>query len=287
VQDVIGAHQEESFGIRQNHSMDLKKWHALVQKYFATHEYEVFVPQRGWGERIVKRLAMRLDGHGSDQHAPDQRASEWLAARWLGGTLAAVCKKKGSPGARSLEPFADLLRCPDCHGRLIPGLDEALACSTCAFHAENEGQVYNLLPSAERKELYPGERADIIDFSLAGHEKRLIEGFHDLEGIHGNKYRWISGRAVVQLTRVNPGPQRLRIRGHASAQGIPGQVRAIVNGTETGSWKLDRPGLFLLEGDLPDAASFTIEIQASPVWNVPADERALSVNLSMIRLIPA
>ncbi len=166
-------------------------------------------------------------------------------------------------------------------------MEEALVCAACGFRAENEGQVYNLLPSAERKELYPGERADIIDFSLAGHEQRLTEGFYGLEGIHGNKYRWIAGHAVVQLTRVNPGPQRLRIRGHASAQGIPGQIRALVNGTEAGSWKLDRPGLFLLEGDLPDAESFTIEIQASPVWSVPADERVLSVNLSMIRLIPA
>jgi ubiquinone/menaquinone biosynthesis C-methylase UbiE len=288
VRDVIGAHQEESFGIRQNHSMDLKKWHALVQKYFATQEYEVFVPQRGWGERIVKRLAMRLDRHGSDP-----RASEWLAARWLGGTLAAVCKKNavcrkaGAAAARPFEAFADRLRCPDCHCPVAQSAEDALVCSACGFRAENEGQVYNLLPSAERKELYPGERADIIDFSLAGHERRLTEGFYGLEGIHGNKYRWIAGRAVVQLTRVNAGPQRLRIRGHASAQGIPGQVRAVVNGTEAESWKLDRPGLFLLEADLPDAEAYTIEILASPVWGVPADDRALSVNLSMIRLVPA
>ena len=29
VRDVIGAHQEESFGIRQNHTMGLKEWHEL------------------------------------------------------------------------------------------------------------------------------------------------------------------------------------------------------------------------------------------------------------------
>src|SRR6266478_910143 len=39
VQDVIGAHQEESFGIRQNHTMDLKAWHGLISKHFATQEY--------------------------------------------------------------------------------------------------------------------------------------------------------------------------------------------------------------------------------------------------------
>ena len=78
VRDVIGAHQEESFGIRQNHTMGLADWDSLVGKYFAEHEYEVFVPGRGWGETIVKRAA----------------ASEFQAARWLGGTLAAICKKK-------------------------------------------------------------------------------------------------------------------------------------------------------------------------------------------------
>src|SRR5579863_5609970 len=54
VRDVIGAHQEESFGIRQNHTMGLGDWQDLAQKYFAAHEYEVFVPERGWGERAVK-----------------------------------------------------------------------------------------------------------------------------------------------------------------------------------------------------------------------------------------
>ncbi len=57
VRDVIGAHQEESFGIRQNHTMGLKDWHALVEKYFVAHEYEMFVPERGWGEGVVKSLA--------------------------------------------------------------------------------------------------------------------------------------------------------------------------------------------------------------------------------------
>ena len=61
-----------------------------------------------------------------------------------------------------------------------------------------EGQVYNLLPSAERKELYPGDREDIIDFSLPGHERYLLEGWYDLEGMYGNKYRWIGGRATAK-----------------------------------------------------------------------------------------
>src|ERR1043166_2869708 len=98
VRDVIGAHQEESFGIRQNHTMGLKEWHTLVTKYFASNEYEVFVPERGWGERSVKRAV-----------------NTWRGARLLGGTLAAVCRKAGvAPAPPSIQQFEDFLRCPDC-----------------------------------------------------------------------------------------------------------------------------------------------------------------------------
>src|SRR5216684_6758475 len=76
VRDVIGAHQEESFGIRQNHTMGLKDWHRLIHKHFDDAQYEMFVPERGWGERVVKRAAMRVDPYHSD----------WSAAKLLGGT---------------------------------------------------------------------------------------------------------------------------------------------------------------------------------------------------------
>src|SRR6266478_5641265 len=90
--DVIGAHQEESFGIRQNHSMYLVDWHALISRHFVDQEYELFVPERGWGERVVKKVAIRLD----------PQRSVWRAARLLGGTLAAVCRKAGDPPAESV-----------------------------------------------------------------------------------------------------------------------------------------------------------------------------------------
>jgi ubiquinone/menaquinone biosynthesis C-methylase UbiE len=270
VRDVIGAHQEESFGIRQNHTMGVADWHALAVKYFAAQEYEVFVAERGWGERILKTIAL----------------SQWRAAAWLGGTLAAVLKKAGtSPGARPFEQFEQFLRCPDCHSPLARGAGDSLHCAACGYQAGNEGQVYNLLPSAERSELYPGEREDIIDFGLPSHERQLLEGWYELEGVFGNKYRWIGQRASAKLRRVKPGPQRLRIRGHASPPGIPGEVRAIVNGAPAGTWKLDRPGLFVLETDLSDEDEYLIEIGASPTWTVPTDDRIFTVNLSMIRLV--
>ncbi len=282
VRDVIGARQEENFGIRQNHSMGLKQWHALVRKYFAASEYDVFVPERGWGERAMKRLAIALDPHGS----------EWHAARLLGGTLAGVCRKAGEPPEPRAPDrlhnfrFEALLRCPDCHAEMARGADDILACIRCSYRAPNEEQVYNLLPSAERQELYPGQREDIIDISLPGHEKQLLDGWYDLEGVFGNKYRWIGARASARLRRVKPGPQRLRIRGHASPPAIPIEVRASVNGVRAGLWKLDRPGVFVLEaGVTGEQDEYLVEIEASPVWSVPTDDRAFTVNLSMIRLV--
>lgn len=274
VRDVIGAHQEESFGIRQNHTMGLKDWHRLIHRYFPDAEYEIFVPERGWGERVAKRAAVRLDPF----------RSEWRAARLLGGTLAAFCRKAGDPCTVS-KPLTSLLRCPDCHFALHPVSNAGLACTRCAFRAAEEGGVYNLLPSEERAELYPGDRADTIDFTLAGHEHRLLDGWHELEGVFGNKYRWMGTHAAVKLGRVRTGPQRLRIRGHAS-EGHPVELTIRVNGDEIGNWKLDRPGLFVLEADVPDAPEYRIEIQAGPPWQAPGDARTVTANIGMIQLIP-
>jgi ubiquinone/menaquinone biosynthesis C-methylase UbiE len=271
VRDVIGAHQEESFGIRQNHTMGLREWDAIAKKYFVACEYDAFVPERGWGERIVKRAAL----------------SNARAARWLGGTLAGICKKAGTaPPERSLTKFEAVLRCPDCKSSLSLDVGEALTCSRCGYRAANEEDVYNLLPSEERAELYPGERDDIIDFSLPGHEQRLLGDWYPLEGVHGNKYRWIGARADAHLRRVKPGPQRLRIRAHAQTQSVPGTVRVVVNGAPGQTFPIDRTGLYILETDLPAADHYTIEIHASPTWQVATDPRTLSLTVSMIRLVP-
>ncbi len=270
VRDVIGAHQEESFGIRQNHTMGMSEWDALAKKYFVAQEYDAFVPERGWGERIVKRAAL---------------ANE-RAARWLGGTLAGICKKAGEPPAsRTLEKFETFLRCPDCTSSLRLNGD-TLQC-TCGYSAPNEEEVYNLLPAADRAELYPGERDDIIDFSLPGHEQRLLGAWYDLEGVHGNKYRWIGARADARLKRVKSGPQRLRIRAHARPQGVPGEVHIVVNGSPLKTFPIDRTGLCILEADLPHADEYTVEIHASPVWQVPTDPRTFTLMIAMIRLVPA
>lgn len=282
VRDVIGANQEESFGIRQNHTMYLSDWNALVRRHFVEHDFDLFVPERGWGERVVKRVATRLDPYGS----------VWRAARLLGGTLAAVCRKGGDAPALKIDlaNFERYLRCPDCSGALRRDDADSLLCTGCSYTAPGEGGVYNLLRSSDRRELYPGDREDVIDFSLASHSARLGEGWYELEGVFGNKYRWIGPRATAVLKRVSSGPQRIRIRGHAQENSFQ-QGRAVtidvrVNGSQAGHWELDRIGLFVLEADLPDAAVYNIEIHAAPAWTAPPDGRALTFNFSMIRLVP-
>jgi hypothetical protein len=46
--DVVGAEQEESFGIRQNYGMWLGDWRRLMARHFAGHRSEVFAPEHGW-----------------------------------------------------------------------------------------------------------------------------------------------------------------------------------------------------------------------------------------------
>ncbi|MEO8596354.1 MAG: methyltransferase domain-containing protein [Candidatus Solibacter sp.] len=271
-QDVIGAEQEESFGIRQNHKMYLSDWHAIITRHFAEYRYQPFVPERGWGERIVKRAAL----------------NEWRAAGLLGGTLAAMCKKAGtSQPLPAIGHFETLLRCPDCHGPLSRDEADTLTCA-CGYRAPNEGGVYNLLPAKLRAELYPGDRADAIDFSLPGHAERLGEGWYELEGDFGNKYRWIGARATATLQRAHTTPQRLRIRGYAhQTQFVKGQpvVEIRANGVSVAQQPLERVGLFIIEADLPEAETYHLEITATPTWTAPDDDRTFSVNLSMIRLV--
>ncbi len=274
--DVIGADQEESFGIRQNYRMALKDWDRLIRTHFAEVQYEMFVPDRGWGERALKRAATRIDPY----------RCEWTAARLLGGVLAAFCRKEGAarPSLFRVDKFEQCLRCPDC-GSLLTREDAAvLRCAGCAYQASCEGGVYNLLPSQERAELYPGDRDDTIDFSQPGHEKRLLGSWYELEGVFGNRYRWIGASASARLVPVDPGLHRLRVRGHA-AEGHPAKLVIVANGTVVGEWTFTRPGLFVLETDLPDAKVYSIDIQAGPVWSVAGDPRTFSVNLSMLRLI--
>ena len=281
VRDVIGAHQEESFGIRQNHSMYLRDWRQLIEKHFAAVEYEIFVRSHGWGETAMRSLGRKIDRYGSD----------WVPARLLGGTLAAFCKKAGTPGgaAADIEHFERYMRCPDCHSALARDGAETLHCAACGYQAPNEGGVYNVLKLADRKELYPGDRDDLIDFSIPGHESKLGDGWYELEGVFGNKYRWIGSKATARLRRMKPGPQLVRIRGHVHEQcfsrGVPVTVDLRINGGPPRRWPMERNGLFVIEQPVDDAQEYSIELTAVPEWQAPGDQRIFTINVSMIRLV--
>ena len=288
VKDVIGAHQEESFGIRQNHTMELRDWDALVKKHFAEHHYEMFVPRRGWGEAAGYRVAKMIDKHGTD----------WVPARLLGGTLAAFCRKEGSATvAFDAAKFESILRCPDCHGALARDAnnsDSTLRCA-CGYQAPDEGGVYNLIGADERSELYPGDRADLIDFSIPGHESKLGEGWHNVEGVYGNKYRWMGSHATVTLKRMQVGANTLRLRGFAqaewfdqpAAQSTPPTIELRVNGQTISKQQLERNGMIVIEAPVPPASEYQLEIIASPIWRAPGDQRDLTWMVSLIRLIEA
>ncbi len=111
-----------------------------------------------------------------------------------------------------------------------------------------------------------------------------------MEGTFGNRYRWIGSRAIARLRRVHSVPVKLRIRGFAPetmfAVGKP-RIEAVVNGVVVREWALDRVGLFLLEADVDGTENdFTVELRVAPEWRAPGDARALTVNISMVRLVP-
>ncbi|MGQ9916687.1 MAG: methyltransferase domain-containing protein [Bryobacteraceae bacterium] len=265
--DVIGAWQEESFGIRQNHRYGLRDWLGLIHRHFADSRVLTFPRLGGWANRAVAGVLGLFPNY-----------TEARASRFLGGTIAALCCKPGRlPPGLSVE---QALACPDCLAPL-PWDSGKLLCGSCGFSAPEEEGVFNLLPTKLREELYPGLRPDNIDFSKPGHEGALLEGFHELEGEFGNRYRWIGPRARLRLERMRPGPATLRLQGFS-----PGLARIGLraNGTPLAKRKLERSGLFVIEAPLPEAPEYDVEIFASPTSQAPGDGRILSVNFSLIRL---
>lgn len=267
--DVIGAQQEESFGIRQNHRHYLIDWLELIGKYFPESRVLAFPRAKGWANQAVINAFRLVPGY-----------TDARSAKYLGGTIAALCQKEGVlPDNLSCR---DAFACPDCSAPL-PFSDDVLVCPACSYRAPKEEGVYNLLSSKLKEELYPGARPDTLDFSKPGHEAGLLQGFHELEGDFGSKYRWIAASASARLSRVRSGPQVLRVQGYAPSTA---KLDLKANGAPLGSWKFDRPGLFVLEAPLPEAPEYTIEIHASPTFTEPDGARTLSVNLSLLRLQP-
>lgn len=265
--DVIGAWQEESFGIRQNHRYGLRDWLAIIGRYFAGSRVLTFPRASGWANQAVVGVLRWIPGY-----------TDARAARLLGGTLAALCRKAGSLPATL--PLHECLACPDCLAPL-PWQEDQLRCPACGFSSIRQDGVFPLLPSGLREELYPGLRPDNLDFSKPGHEAALLEGFYELEGEFGNRYRWIGPLARLRLERTRPEPAVLRLQGYSPSLA---RIELKANGGRLGTWRLERTGLFVIEAPLPEASEYVIEIAASPAFRPESDARTLTVNLSLARL---
>jgi SAM-dependent methyltransferase len=165
VKDVIGADQEESFGIRQNHRMGLNDWHHLVEKHFDAREYEVFVSRRGWGERAAYQIARMVDRYHSD-----------CAARLLGGTSLLSQGGENARPAEGTDQLEAALSCPDGGSQPSRQPDETLAYAKCDIW-HNEGGV--TCWSADRKSAVSW-RLRRPDRLLSTRPRRnLVNGWYD------------------------------------------------------------------------------------------------------------
>jgi SAM-dependent methyltransferase len=281
--DVIGAHQEESFGIRQNHRLSCARWHDLLHQHFSTVRLLTFPRLRGAANRWAHRWIQRFSRNASDSRVADL----------LGATIAAFCVKAGSlpPQPASLW---DALACPACLAPVSRTTPDSLACSSCNWSAAADGGVFNLLPPDLRDELYPKTaRPDCLDFSKPGHEFSLISGFHQLEGSFGNRYRWIGDTATATLQQTVGIASKLRVRGFAPEEIFSShrpRVTITINHGSPTAHTLSSPGLFVLEVPAPPAARLDIIISVSHSFPEPGDPpataRRLSVNISLLRLVP-
>ena len=215
-------------------------WQRLMERHFAAHQYQLFVPERGWAERWPKRAL------------PDATAAELL-----GGTIAAVCRKAGKRRSRT--------------GNRRPRRNDSCAARTATARSSRAGQVSHpaacaaAAPRRTARGVQPAPLRPLphavprqprrygADFSQPGHEARLSGDWYEVEGVFGNKYRWMGPRAAVRLRRVEPRPPSVCASAASRTRrrfprGEPVTIAVAVNGAATRFWKLDRPGLFILEG---------------------------------------
>ena len=119
----------------------------------------------------------------------------------------------------------------------------------------------------------------------------LRDGWYEQEGAFGNQYRWMGAQATAVLRPTSAGGQRLRVRGFAHQlqfqQGQPVRIELTANGRAVARQVLDRPGLFIIEAGLAPAEEYFIEIASTPAWTIPNEDRTFTVNIGMIRLMPA
>ena len=99
----------------------------------------------------------------------------------------------------------------------------------------------------------------------------------------------MNDRASFRLAPVRAAQRTLRLRGFCNqvylSQQAPPKIDVSANGVFVSTHTLTRPGLFVIETQLPEAAEYEITIDAGPSHRIPPDERWMTVNLSLMRLV--
>lgn len=114
--------------------------------------------------------------------------------------------------------------------------------------------------------------------------KRAQVDFHNFASL-GEPERALAAYADENMRRA------WNLRSHRdSVPALTPFLEAGANARLAGRFRLDRPGLFVLEAAIEDAADYTVEILVSPTFLEPdpnpATARTLSVNISLPRLLP-
>ena len=115
----------------------------------------------------------------------DPYHSTWRAARMLGGTLAAVCRKGGEAVIPCLlTPIRSRLHCGV---RIVMGRFDATRAissrvNSAGTRLRTKAAFITSCHRPKRRSSTPGDRDDVIDFSLPGHEKSCLTAGMDLKG---------------------------------------------------------------------------------------------------------
>ena len=281
VRDVIGAEQEESFGIRQNHSMNAAP--------VARSHPEAF-------RRLPLRLFRACHRSGRAVYEASGGKTRSLSFGVARGAIAGRHAGRGLPQGRHaaerprLASCETVSQCPDCCRQPDRGDDGTFRCRACGFQAPDEGGVYNLIRSGVSAR--NSTRAAAPTSSTSACPTTKSNCWKD--GAPGR-----SVRQQVPLDRrtcrrpLDAGGARGR---HGCASGAtptrgssrranPCVWRRPPTASAWGAGRSNAADLFMLEADLPDAEEYRIDLYASPSWTAPPDNRQFTVTISMVRLV--
>ena len=186
--DVIGAEQEESFGIRQNHKMYLARLAPPGHQPLCRTPLPALRPGARLGRAAREDARRSMNGA---RHACS-------AGRWP-----PCARRRARPTPLPASTVSKTFSAARIATATSPATPPIPWPAPAAIARPTKAASITCCPPRSRAELYPGDREDVIDFSLPSHTARLGEGWYELEGEYGNKYRWIGPRATAVLRRAH------------------------------------------------------------------------------------